>query len=80
MRFPERGEIPLDNNRIEHAIRPLVIGRKAKPFSDTLKGAIAGANLYSLAETSMANSLELRANLGCPFAEYQPMSITCAPG
>lgn len=27
-RFLENGEIPLDNNRCENAIRPFVIGRK----------------------------------------------------
>lgn len=35
-----------------------VTGRKAWLFSDTVQGAKASANLYSLIETAKANSLE----------------------
>ncbi len=52
------GEAPLDNNRCETAIRPFVVGRKGWLFSDTVKGAIASANLFSLVETAKANGLE----------------------
>ena len=34
-RYTERGDLPIDNNRCENAIRPFVIGRKAWLFSDT---------------------------------------------
>ena len=44
--------MPLDNNRCENAIRPFVVGRKGWLFSDTVKGAVASANLYSLVETA----------------------------
>ncbi|MBI2803055.1 MAG: IS66 family insertion sequence element accessory protein TnpB [Gammaproteobacteria bacterium] len=58
VRFLEDGDYPLDNNAAENAIRPFVIGRKNWLFSDTVKGAQASANLYSLIETAKANGLE----------------------
>jgi transposase len=56
--FLSNGEVPMTNNRCENAIRPFVVGRKGWLFSDTVKGAIASANLYSLVETAKANSIE----------------------
>ena len=49
--FLKHGEVPLDNNRCENAIRPFVVGRKGWLFSDTVAGAKASANLFSLVET-----------------------------
>jgi len=61
--FLSHGEVPLDNNRCENAIRPFVVGRKGWLFSDTVKGAIASANLYSIVETAKANGVEPHAYL-----------------
>jgi len=61
--FLEHGEVPLDNNRCENAIRPFVIGRKGWLFSDTVPGAKASANLFSLVETAKANGIEPHAYL-----------------
>lgn len=36
----------------------MVVGRKGWLFSDTVQGAIASANLYSLVETAKANDVE----------------------
>ena len=58
VRYPERGDLPIDNNRCENAIRPFVLGRKAWLFSDTVAGAKASAVIYSLIETAKANGLE----------------------
>lgn len=66
--FLEHGEIPLDNNRCENAIRPFVIGRKGWLFCDTVPGARASATLYSLVETAKANGLEPHAYLSAVFA------------
>ena len=52
------GRLELDNNRIENAIRPFVMGRKAWLFSDTPAGAAASARLYGLVETAKAHGLE----------------------
>jgi hypothetical protein len=51
--FLTHADVPLDNNRCENAIRPFVIGRKGWMFSDTVPGAVASANLYSLVETAL---------------------------
>jgi transposase len=56
--FLAHGEVPIDNNRCENAIRPFVLGRKGWLFSDTVHGAVASANLYSLVETAKANGVE----------------------
>lgn len=57
-RVLDDGRIEVDNNLCENAIRPFVLGRKAWLFSDTVNGAKASANLYSLIETAKANNLE----------------------
>lgn len=58
VRYTERGDLPIDNNRCEGAIRPFVVGRKNWLFSDTPAGAHASALIYSLVETAKANGLE----------------------
>jgi transposase len=57
-RYTERGDLPIDNNRCENAIRPFVLGRKAWLFSDTPAGAHASAVIYSVLETAKTNGLE----------------------
>ena len=56
--YTEAGYLPIDNNAAERTIRPFVIGRKNWLFSDTPKGAMASAQLYSLVETAKANGQE----------------------
>lgn len=58
VRYTERGDLPIDNNRCENAIRPFVIGRKGWLFCDTPAGAHASAVIYSLLQTARANGLE----------------------
>ena len=48
----------IDNNLVENAIRPFVVGRKNYLFCDSVAGAKATANLYSLIETAKANNIE----------------------
>ncbi len=50
--------IPIDNNFVENAIRPFVIGRKNWLFSGSPRGADASAAFYSLIETAKSNGLE----------------------
>lgn len=57
-RYIDNGAWPIDNNLCENAIRPFVIGRKGWLFADTVGGATASANLYSLIETCKANGIE----------------------
>jgi hypothetical protein len=65
--FLEDGDIPIDNNVTENAIRPFVVGRKGWLFSGSPRGAQASATLYSLIETAKANGLEPRAYLNFLF-------------
>jgi len=58
VRFVQNGSWPLDSNPVENAIRPFVVGRKGWLFADTVGGANASANLYSLMETAKANGIE----------------------
>lgn len=58
IRYVENGAWPIDNNLCENAIRPFVIGRRNWLFADTVAGADASANLYSLVETCKANGID----------------------
>jgi transposase len=69
VRYCDDGRLEIDNNRCENAIRPFVTGRKNWLFSDTVHGAKASANLYSLIETAKANGLEPYAYLRRVFTE-----------
>ena len=69
IRYIDDGRLRIDNNLVENSIRPFVIGRKAWLFSDTVRGAQASANLYSLVETAKANGIEPYAYLRHVFTE-----------
>ena len=55
--FLEDGEVPMDNNAAEQAIRGFCIGKKNWVMIDTIAGAKASAIIYSIAETAKANNL-----------------------
>ena len=57
IKYLDKWFITPDNNRIENAIRPFVIGRKNWLFCNTPSGAYASAGIYSLIETAKANNL-----------------------
>jgi len=46
------------NNVCENAIRPFVVGRRNWLFADTVAGANASADLYSLLQTCVANKID----------------------
>ena len=56
--FLENGNVPMDNNRAENAIRPFAVGRKNWLFSNTARGADCSAALYSIVSTAQANGLD----------------------
>ncbi len=58
IRYIEDGRVGTDNNAVENAIRPFVVGPKNWLFSCTSEGAWASAAIYSLIETAKANGLE----------------------
>lgn len=69
--FLEDGDIPMDNNPAEQAIRPFTVGRKNFVLINTDHGAKASAMLYSLVETAKANGLN-------PY-KYFEMLLTVIP-
>ncbi len=69
VRVFDYGHVPIDTNAVENAIRPFAVGRKNWLFADTVAGAEASANLFSLIETAKANGLEPWAYLQRIFAE-----------
>ena len=57
-RYVLDGNYPIDNNACENSIRPFVIGRRNWLFADTVAGANASANLYSLLQTCKVNGID----------------------
>lgn len=55
--FLSDGNVPMDNNYVEQAIRPFTIGRKNFITIESSNGAKTSALLYSLVETAKANML-----------------------
>ncbi|MFL9989684.1 IS66 family transposase, partial [Paraburkholderia sediminicola] len=58
IRYIENGNWPISNNPCENSIRPFVIGRRGWLFADTVDGANASANLYTLVESAKANGID----------------------
>jgi transposase len=52
------GRYSIDNNAQENAIRPFCVGRRNWLFADTVAGAHASANLYSLLQTCVVNGID----------------------
>ena len=57
--FLDHPDAPIDNNRVENAIRPFCVGRKNWLFSTSQRGAEASAIIYSVAATACANGLNV---------------------
>ena len=56
--FLDGGDVPIDNNASERAIRGFCIGKKNWEMIDTINGATSSAIIYSIAETAKANDLK----------------------
>lgn len=56
--FLTDGEVPIDNNASERAIKGFCIGKKNWQVIDTISGAKASAIIYSIVETAKANNLK----------------------
>ena len=56
--FLNDGDVPMDNNASERAIRDFCIGKKNWEVIDTINGAGTSAIIYSIAETAKANNLK----------------------
>ena len=56
--FLTDGDVPIDNNASERAIRGFCIGKKNWQMIDTIPGAKSSAIIYSIVETAKANNLK----------------------
>lgn len=56
--FLTDGDVPIDNNASERAIRGFCVGKKNWQMIDTINGAKTSAMIYSIAETAKANNLK----------------------
>ncbi len=56
--FLTDGDVPIDNNACERAIRGCCIGKKKWQMIDTIHGAKSSAIIYSIVETAKANNLK----------------------
>ena len=63
VRFLEDGQVELDNNTVERAIRPLALNRKNALFAGSDGGAQHWAVLASLIETAKLNDIDPEAYL-----------------
>lgn len=57
--FLSNGDVPMDNNLAEQAIRPFTLGRKNWVNMFSTDGAEASSVLYSLVETAKANQVKV---------------------
>lgn len=57
MRFLENGQIEIDNNAADRAMRSIAIGRKNWLFAGSDQGGHVAANIYSLIETAKLNNI-----------------------
>jgi transposase len=73
--YIQDGRLRPDNNLVENAIRPFVVGRKNWLFAGSPDGAKASATFFSLIETAKANGLEPYAYLRYIF-EKLPLAQT----
>ena len=56
--FLTDGDVSMDNNALERAIRGFCVGKKNWKMIDTINGAKSFAIIYSIAETAKANNLK----------------------
>jgi transposase len=63
VRYVEDGDLEIDNNAVERAIRGVAVGRKNWLFAGSYEGAKRAAVLYSLVESCKAQGVE-------PFAYF----------
>ena len=63
IRYAEHGQLEIDNNAAECAIRPLALGRKNWLFAGSNTGGERAAAIYTLIETAQLNGLDPQAYL-----------------
>jgi len=57
-RYPTRGDLPIDNNPVENALRPIALGRKNWLFAGSERAGKRAAAIQSLLATAKLNGLD----------------------
>jgi transposase len=58
MRYAASGILPIDNNPVENAIRPIALGKKNWLFAGSERAGIRAASIQTLLATAKANGIE----------------------
>lgn len=69
------GRLEISNNRVERAVKELVIGRKNWLFSTSFKGARSNGIILSVMRSAEANGLDCRKYLEYLFTELPNLSV-----
>ena len=78
--FLEDGDIPMDNNATESALRSFCLHKHTWKLIDSLDGANASAIIYSITETAKANNLNPFRYLEYPVRYSTGKYILCPAG
>ena len=74
--FLTDGDVPIDNNASERAIRGFCIGKKNWRMIDTINGAKSSAIIYSIVETAKANNRSLLTMYSIFWKRFQNTQMT----
>lgn len=69
------GRLEISNNRVERAVKELVIGLKNWPFSRSFKGARSNGIILSVIRSAEANGLDCRKHLEYLFTELPNLPV-----
>ena len=69
------GRLEISNNRVERAVKELVIGRKNWLFSMSFKGARSNGIILSVMRSAEANGLDCRKHLEYLFTELPNLPV-----
>ena len=58
LRYVESGSLPIDNNLVENAIRPITLGRRNWLFTGSERAGSRAAAIQSLLATAKLNDIE----------------------
>jgi len=76
LRFLDNGQIEIDNNAAERAMRSIALGRKNWLFAGSDKGGETAANMYSLIETAKLSNINHQAYLTTLLPQIQDHNST----
>ncbi len=74
--FLTDGDVPIDNNASERAIRGFCIGKKNWQMIDMIHGAKSSAIIYSIVETAKANNRSLLTMYSIFWKRFQNTQMT----